>query len=681
MLTKPDARPVFAHVSRKLAQFRSDEGGAIAIFVLFVFVMMVLFGGIAVDVMRFEMRRVALQETMDRATLSASNVVLPVSQTPQTVALEWFNTAGLGDYLTYDYTIESITGEATATSRKTTMKAKVRSYNWFMHMLDVPYFEGPTMSTAQQGVSKIEVIMALDITGSMAESSGSTTKIAALRQAASNFVTILKFDKDAGGAYTIDKDPNNLISIGMVPYSSNVNIPVDLRNQFTVSHLSSWNYVDNQGVPKINCFEIQPSTFNTMKLDRDVAIPMAAVALVAKGAPSATITSIGDSNTTARNGGAVTISATNATAINTNSGTYMCNHGDNPSTGADESASNLVVLPMTNMTALKTQISQLNPRGNTSIAVGMRWATALIDQDARPIYTVLRAGVPGMAGRPADNADDEGTTHSDGTMGTRKIIVVMTDGTHVSSQHIRDAYKSGPSPIWRGDDGKMAIMFNDSGLAPNGGTRPGVNPNGTPPPVNSCSGWSLADTVVNGNTVKRNFFVPHLKASSVRRKVNASETEGNGTGTNVTGGCDPRAWIAATGTPATPKWTGSGTVRQLDWSEVWRYASVDWVIEQLYMRSNVTGATSYTTVYDLMVGNYLTSTANMDSLLATNCTAAKDAGVEVFGIILGDDVTEAPIKNCASPGTGYYYKVTNADNLNATFEEIAKIISPLRLTE
>ena len=676
MLIKPDAPPVFARLARKSSQFRTDEGGAMAILVLFVFVMMVLFGGIAVDVMRFEMRRVALQETMDRATLAASNVVLPVSQTPQSVATEWFNVAGLGDELTYDYAVQEVTGEATAASRKTTMKAKVRSYNWFMHMLDVPYFEGPTISTAQQGVSKIEVIMALDITGSMAQSSGSSTKIAALRQAASNFVTILKYDKDAGGAYTIEKDPNNLISIGMVPYSSNVNIPVDLRQQFTVSHLSYWDYMADQGVPKINCFEIQPETFNTMKLDRDVPIPMAAVALVAKGAPNATITSIGTGNTY---GGVVTISATNATAINTNSGTYMCNHGDNPSTGTDESASNLVVLPMTNMTALKTQISQLNPRGNTSIAVGMRWATALIDQDARPIYTALRAGVPGMAGRPADNADDEGVTHSDGTMGTRKIIVVMTDGTHVSSQHIRDAYKSGPSPIWRGDDGKFAIEFNDSGLAPNGGTRPGINPNGVPAPVNSCSGWSLADTIVNGKTVKRNYFVPHLKASSVRRKV-GSQAEGAGTGTNVSGGCDPRAWITPPAGVA-PWWTGSGVVRRLDWSEVWRYASVDWVIEQLYMRSNVTGATDYNTIYNLMVGNYLTSTSNMDSLLATNCTAAKAAGVEVFGIILGDNVTEAPIQNCSSPGTGYYYKVTNADNLNAAFEEIAKIISPLRLTE
>ena len=83
MLNKPATRTVFADVTRKFSDFRSDEGGAIAIFVIFIFVMMVMFGGIAVDVMRFEMRRVALQETMDRATLSASNVVLPPDQLPQ----------------------------------------------------------------------------------------------------------------------------------------------------------------------------------------------------------------------------------------------------------------------------------------------------------------------------------------------------------------------------------------------------------------------------------------------------------------------------------------------------------------------------------------------------------------------------------------------------------------------
>jgi Flp pilus assembly protein TadG len=674
MLTRPAKRPISAHVVRKFSDYLSDEGGSIAIFIVIMFVLILMLGGMAVDVVRFETRRVALQETLDRATLAAANIALPPETTPQEVVTEWFEKAGLGNELTYDYFPPTVGGSASTSSREATARATVRSYNHFMQMLELPYFEGPAVSVATQGISKVEVIMVLDITGSMADPSGSTTKIAALRDAASNFLTVLKYDKDAGGNYTIDKDPDDLVSIGMVPYSSNVNIPVALRNQFTaVSNLSSWNYVDNQGVqgPNINCFEIPESTYGSIALSTSTSIRMQAVAQTASGNPNASVTNIGNSNTTAMNGGSVAIGkpSPEAPAIpskNTNS--FTCNHGDNFSTpGTDESYSNLIALPSTDITALKTQISQLNPRGTTSIAVGMRWGTALIDRSAHTIYSNLITD-PAMAGRPAPNDD----------AATRKIIVLMTDGTHVASKYILDAYKSGPSPIWRGTDGKLAIEFSDSGIAPNGGKRPGIDPNGTP--ANSCSGWSLADTIVNGVTVKRNVFVPHLKASSVRRK-NGNEAEGAGTGTNVTGGCDPRAWVTMSGAPAAPSWPGSGVVRRLDWSEVWRYASVDWVIEQLYMRSNVVGTTNYSTMYNTFVGNYLTGEANMDSLLNTNCTAAKAAGVEIFGIVLGDDVTTAPVQNCSSPGTGYFYHVLTADSLDAAFEDIAARISDLKLTQ
>ena len=664
--------PIFARFRRKASEFRSDERGAIAIFVLMIFVMMVLVGGIAVDVMRAEMRRVTYTQTFDRAVLAAANISLPPGQTPISVGQSWYNVAGLGDEFTVDYGTPTFTGTSTASSREAKAVGTVRSYNHFMHMLGVPYFNMPVQSAAQQGVSKIEVIMALDITGSMGESSGSTTKIAALRTAARNFVDILKFNRDAGGNYTIPKDPNNLISVGMVPYASNVNVPVALRNQFTVSHLSSWDGVANQGVPNQNCLEIDPNTFGQTALSRTNPIPMAAVANVASGAPSVgTITLPAANNTNGANGGILNLGYTGPTATVYNSSSLMCTNGDDPATGADESLTNLVVLPSTDISNIKTRIAALRPKGNTSIAVGMRWASALIDDTARPIYSNLITD-PAMAGRPANNTDNE----------TRKIIVLMTDGNHVSSRHIRDNYKTGLSPIWRGADGRMAIQFNDSGVGINVGTRPGINPTGTTPsgPVNSCSGWSLADRVVNGNLVKRNFFVPHLKANAVRRTNDPNRAEGNGnTGPDISGGCDPRAWIAPTG--GAPAWSGSGVVRRLDWSEVWRYASVDWVIEQLFMRSNVTGATNYTNLYNEFVANYLTSNANMDALLNTNCTAAKNAGIEVFGIVLGDNVNQVPVQNCASPGTGYFYRVTNADDLNAAFEQIAVLISELRLTQ
>lgn len=668
MFEQAAKREVSARLLQKVKDFRSDEHGAIAIFVLLIFVMMLLVGGIAVDVMRSEMRRVAYQQTFDRAVLAASNIALPPSQTPVSVGQSWYDVAGLGDEFTVDYIAPTITGESTTSSRKTNISGKVRSYNHFMHMMDIPYFEIPVKSAAQQGVSKIEVMMVLDITGSMSEASGTTTKIAALRQAASNFVTILKFSKDGSGNYTIDKDPNDLVSIGMVPYSSNVNIPVALRNQFTVQNLSWWNNVADKGVPDTNCFEIPESTYSTMALSQTSPIRMQAVAQTGSSAPSVgTITLPGATNTNGSNGGVINLGYTAAAEPSRNTNSYTCNHGDNFSTGADEKASNLIALPTTDITALKTQISQLNPRGTTSIAVGMRWGTALIDEAAKPIYSALLSGVPGMSGRPAANSDNE----------TRKIIVLMTDGTHVASKYILDAYKTGPSPIWRGTDGRMAIEYNDSGTGLLGGTRPGINPTGNP--KNTCSGWSLANTIVNGKTVKRNFFVPHLKANSVRLKVGVNEAEGAGTGTNVAGGCDPRAWVAPVN--GAPTWSGAGVVTRLDWSEVWRYASVDWVIEQLYMRSNVSSATNYNTTYNTFVGNYLTGEANMNNLLNTNCTAAKNAGVEVFGIVLGDDVTTGPIQNCSSPGNGYFYWVKNADDLNSAFEQIAVLISELKLTQ
>ena len=68
-------------------------------------------------------------------------------------------------------------------------------------------------------------------------------------------------------------------------------------------------------------------------------------------------------------------------------------------------------------------------------------------------------------------------------------------------------------------------------------------------------------------------------------------------------------------------------------------------------------------------------------LLNTNCSAAKTAGVEIFGIVLGDKVTTGPIMNCSSPGTGYFYHVLTADSLNSAFEDIAARISDLKLTQ
>jgi hypothetical protein len=134
---------------------------------------------------------------------------------------------------------------------------------------------------------------------------------------------------------------------------------------------------------------------------------------------------------------------------------------------------------------------------------------------------------------------------------------------------------------------------------------------------------------------------------------------------------------------STPSWPGSGTVRQLDWSEVWRYLRVSWVVRQLYMRSNVSGTNNFNTVIGQFRATYLGSTTNMDTLLQTNCTAARNAGIEIYGIAFNaPENGRTQIRNCSSsPKENYYFNASNGDLLRAAFRAIATDISELRLTQ
>ncbi|GGG81021.1 hypothetical protein GCM10011415_33130 [Salipiger pallidus] len=86
--------------------------------------------------------------------------------------------------------------------------------------------------------------------------------------------------------------------------------------------------------------------------------------------------------------------------------------------------------------ALKQQIGQLQPRAGTSIFLGMKWATALLDPSTRPIASgMIRNGSVDDAfeGRPLDYDNEE----------VLKTVVLMTDGKNDRSHRIRDwAYDS-----------------------------------------------------------------------------------------------------------------------------------------------------------------------------------------------------------------------------------------------
>ena len=74
-----------------------DESGSIIVFSLFVMVIMLMVGGLGVDIMRTEARRAELQATLDRAVLAAAD--LQQTRDPETVVRDYVAKAGMSDSL------------------------------------------------------------------------------------------------------------------------------------------------------------------------------------------------------------------------------------------------------------------------------------------------------------------------------------------------------------------------------------------------------------------------------------------------------------------------------------------------------------------------------------------------------------------------------------------------------
>ena len=73
--------------------FSRDEDGSLTIFSLFIFIVMLMFGGIAVDLMIYENKRVHAQNSTDRAVLAAAN--LNQSVDPTAVVIDYLAKSGI----------------------------------------------------------------------------------------------------------------------------------------------------------------------------------------------------------------------------------------------------------------------------------------------------------------------------------------------------------------------------------------------------------------------------------------------------------------------------------------------------------------------------------------------------------------------------------------------------------
>ncbi len=363
------------------------------IFALMFMILMLMMGGLAVDLMRFEHTRTRLQNTLDRATLAAAS--LDQDLDPASVVEDYMRKAGLSEQL------KSVEVTSAMSERIVHSTGLADTHPLFLHMMGIDRLDASGASEAEQAISDLEIVLVLDVSGSM-----SGQKIANLKIAADEFVDTV-----------MANDPHHRVSIAIVPYNAQVNIGPDLAAKF--------NLVNRAGVQDVNCVEISTTEFNVQALSLTNPMPMMAYADIAYGTNKA-----------------------NSYVSTTDTNYAVPNYA---STYCKPTTVNIVRLLSNNVTTLKSQIDALQAGGHTSITLGMKWGIAMLDPSMRSTYTsFIAAGkIPAtLPARPFDYTDPKAL----------KIVVLMTDGEHVKHNRVVDAYKTGPSPIWKAPDGKYSMQ-------------------------------------------------------------------------------------------------------------------------------------------------------------------------------------------------------------------------------
>ena len=396
-------KSVLSLVGRPFQRFHRNEDGSLLVFGLFLFATFFLMSGMAVDLMRTENRRTALSQSLDRCALNAA--ALRQTLDPATVVRDCVDRDGMLPFLT-DVIVTNGTGQ-----RSVEVKGHIPVETMFMGASGVDVIDVNARSVAEQRATNIEVVLVLDVSGSMDGS-----KLSSLKSSAKNFVS------------TVLANDNNKISIGVVPYNGQVNLGASLATKFNITHVPGLPATAN-----VNCVDMPPAMYGYTGIARTTPMP-------ATGWADAfsTLSSFPTSHSTS--GRAPT------------AGNVWC----------PPSTVNVVRMPDDNIAALHSYIDKLVAIGATSTNAGMKWGGAMLDPQFRSIINeYVDAGVVPVEfkDRPFDYSKRDAL----------KIVVLMTDGENFGDVRLNDNYRTGLSPIYKGSDGNFSIRHT-SGRPSGAGT-------------------------------------------------------------------------------------------------------------------------------------------------------------------------------------------------------------------
>ncbi len=564
-----------AILGRRLRVFGQDESGNLIIFGVYIWVLIFMVAGIGIDLMRVERDRTALQYTLDRAVLAAAD--LDQTLNPKTVVEDYFDKAGMSDYLA------SVTVQQGLGYRIVSATAETEIKTQFMHMNGVDTLKAPAAGTAEESIGGVEVSLVLDVSGSM----GSNRRLTNLKIAAKNFVDEMTQNSEDGK-----------LSISVVPYATQVSVPDGIFNRLNPTQEHNYS----------NCINFPSAEFSK-------------------------------------------------TDISTTYNYERTMHFDvwDDFDGRDDDPKRLVrspvcedsnareILPLQkDATKLKNYIDGLWADGNTSIDLGLKWGTALIDPSMQSVVTGLIADdtvASDFANRP--NAYNDGET--------LKVIVLMTDGQNTSQYYLNDEYRRGESNIWWNDAEEVYSVY--VGLDEYDEDRDGIY-------NEPMFYWPDTDDW------KDHAYGEGTYEETVSERVCKSYKRN--------GSCKRYKTVKTTVEVDEP-----GSAEVLSYADLYAYTSLEWIVEDLYEPWMYDSEAWDDWYYG--VRNYVGSWTK-DSRTTSMCNAAKDANIVLFTIGFeapshGDDLLE----DCAS-SPAHFFDVQGLQ-IDEAFSSIASSIRKLRLTQ
>lgn len=397
-LDRPDRRSASAEArAGLLRRFARDESGAMLVFGVYVFLIILMVAGIGIDFMRFERDRSKLQATLDRAVLAAADLDQPMD--PSAVVEDYFAKSGLGDYLT------SVTVDEGLGYRVVSATASTEIDTQFMHMNGVDTMIAPAAGTAEERIDGVEISLVLDVSGSM----NNNNRLTNLITAAQEFVDTMA-DNSAEGDMTMS----------IIPYATQVSVPQTLMEQFNISEEHRYS----------NCINFESADFDTASLSYTDEYQR-----TMHFDPWRDFDGLVEDP--------VTLVGTEENSDPERESLPVC----------EADPDRQILLMQSDPDALKTYIRNLTARGNTSIDVGMKWGTALLDPSLRTAVRSLST-----IGEVPAGTSHLPTNYNDGE--TLKVIVLMTDGQNTNQYYVNEGFREGPSNIYFNNDEKTYSIYH-----------------------------------------------------------------------------------------------------------------------------------------------------------------------------------------------------------------------------